>query len=619
MLRSTRKLLPVVLAALAVLHTQTVLAFPTGGGGCLFCSPYNLGGSVMTFDLTSNDDNGLAPVQFNFIENKDDGDPNKVTGRLCFSGEIHATIVEGTQTGEATYKLLASDYSDKGVCYANVTQTPSDPSGTQGACAYQSYTYTLNLDVGTASSGNAALLDGRFVVDTGLDTTGPYLSCTGAIPAPGICNFAVGFNDSITQSLFPATVTLSGKQVLADQVLYADEMCITCDANDLGLGNAVAALNSKSQTFRTCEALSMKADWCNDLQSTTAGSPSCYGTQPNNPPIGGMNTAIGDFQNQDVPTAICVTDVADLRALPGCPTEIAIAGCAGGPGYITFSTSYELTTCSGIDGEIFSFSSADGGGTNTVNMAAIGANPDAPGYPGDNTIPPILPTWTAIVSTPDNQPNHYDFSGTDLYRVAFIYGRNNDDTITGSKGDDTILGGSGADVLNGNDGNDVLQGGDNADQLFGENGDDLLLGYDCNGPNAACSSFSNNGSDDDTLDGGAGNDCLDGGRGNDILTGGAGNDAFVLFGNTDSDTITDYTVNEDVLVDLTGTATVAWVKGSKKDGIPNVCKVTLGGNNAITLDGISSQDCNSSKVTIIDPSTGGAFPAQCAGHPYSFQ
>jgi hypothetical protein len=619
--------------ALALLVTQTAFAFPTGGGGCFFCSPYNLGGSTITFDLVSNDDNGLAPVTFNFLENTDDGDEAVVTGRLCLSGKIHATIVSGTETGEAIYDLLGSDGSNRGVCYENVTQDCVEnveanvgPSCTQDKC-----TYTVPPLAGDVS----LLLDGRFKVDSDLTSTGPYAVCTPDSITGSVCNFEVGFgfDDGIPPNLFPATYNLNNEHVDANVVLHSTEVCIECSPEDLGLTSGTTALNSKSNKIRACEALAVKSDWCNDLQSP--GDPNCIGN-PTNPPRGGMNTAMGDFQIQDTTGEICVSDLEDLQTLlPGCETEVAIAACGDGPGFITFPESFKETTCqsSGADVEIFYYSSAEGGGTTMVNMAAIGAQPDAPGYAGDNTIPPVLPGWAAIISTPDNQNNEWTFVNADLVKIAFIHGRNGNDIITGSKGPDTILGGSGADELHGNDGNDVLQGGNNTDQLFGDNGDDLLLGYDCDGPNADCSSFSNNGGDDDYLNGGPGNDCSDGGSGNDThdLEEG-GSDAVVLFGNSDNDTIDGFTPGEydpenpgevDVIVDLTGTAKLDWVKGSKKDDLPSVCQITTSGNNTIILSGVEGDgpngDCTTDEVNIIDPTNGDSFPAECAGHPYTFQ
>lgn len=604
-------------AVSTLLTSFSAFAFPTGGGGCYFCSPYTFGGSTITFDLTSNDQNDLAPITFNFLEDS----TNPGTGKLCLSGKIRATIVEGTTTGEATYDLLGADYTNRGVCYENVTQTCTPiPGATVGTCSADKCTYTVPA-LNAVNVNIAELLDGRFTVDTNLPVTGPYGAClddgdpnTPHNP-PKICDFEVGFNfdGTIPANFFPATTTLNDDIVDANIVLYANEVCVECTPEALGEISGTIALRSKSDKLRACEALVIKTDWCNDLQSSTG--PNCIGDQ-NNPPIGGMNTAMGDFQIQDASSAICISDLADLKTLPTCDTEIAIAACGDGPGYLTYPESYELTSCVGNDGEIFYFSPAEGGGSATVNIAAIGANPDAPGYPGDNTIPQILAGWTAIISTPDNQVNIWKFSGSDMYRVAFIHGRNGNDNIDGSLGSDTIMGGSGADVITGNDGNDVLQGGDNADQLSGNNGNDLLLGYECNGPNANCSSFSNNGSDNDILNGNDGNDCLDGGRGNDTVTGGAGSDAFVLFGNPDSDTITDFSnLDGDVIVDLTGSgASAVWEQG--KRGAPSVCEVSAGGNNVTIIESISKGDCEA--ITVLDPNAGDALPSQCTGHPYTF-
>ena len=625
------RLFSAVFAVLALLGTQTVSAFPTGGGGCFFCSPYNLGGSTITFNLVSNDANGLAPITFNFLQDPIQdplNEPNEKNGRLCLSGKIHATIVSDAGTGEAVYDLLGSDGSNRGVCYENVTQdcVENTNANVGPSCSQDKCTYTVPAlgDVTDVS----LLLDGRFKVDLDLPVSGPYdeldtcpreiitlsdgTEILGEYEPGSVCNFAVGFgfDNGIPPNLFPATTTLNDDTVAANVVLHSTEVCIECSPEDVGLTSGTIALKSKSDKIRACEAITIKSDWCNDLQSP--GIPNCLG-DPDNPPIGGMNTAMGDFQIQDTTGEICVSDIEDLKTLPSCETEVAVAACSDGPGFITFPESFGETTCTndGSGAEIFYFSAAEGGGTAVVNMAAIGANPDAPGYAGDNTIPPILAGWAAIISTPDNQNNIWTFMYADLVKIAFMHGRNGNDDITGSMGPDTILGGSGTDTLNGGEDNDVLQGGDNSDILNGDEGDDLLLGYECNGPNANCSSFLNNGSDDDVLNGGNGNDCLDGGRGNDMLYGGADDDAFVLFGNTDNDTIADFGLGNNVIVDLTGNATATWVQGKK--GLPSVCKITTGGNNAVTVDGVRDKGtCDGLTITTV-------LPAQCSGHPYTFQ
>jgi hypothetical protein len=125
------------------------------------------------------------------------------------------------------------------------------------------------------------------------------------------------------------------------------------------------------------------------------------------------------------------------------------------------------------------------------------------------------------------------------------------------------------------------------------------------------------------LNGGNGNDCLDGGRGNDMLTGGAGDDAFVLFEDTDSDTFVDFGDGNDVIVDLTGNAAFAWVP--KKKSTPGKCTITIGGSNAISLTDIGEGDCTEypgaepGNPVGINVLGGNDLPAQCAGHPYTFQ
>ncbi|MGI2068189.1 type I secretion C-terminal target domain-containing protein, partial [Shewanella sp. MF08487] len=78
-------------------------------------------------------------------------------------------------------------------------------------------------------------------------------------------------------------------------------------------------------------------------------------------------------------------------------------------------------------------------------------------------------------------------------------------------------------TANANDGNDILRGGNGNDILFGQGGNDQLIG-------------------------GNGSDILIGGLGNDTLTGGAGSDTFVWSaGESGTDHITDFNVNEDKL------------------------------------------------------------------------
>ena len=84
-------------------------------------------------------------------------------------------------------------------------------------------------------------------------------------------------------------------------------------------------------------------------------------------------------------------------------------------------------------------------------------------------------------------------------------------------------------IIQGTSGNNYLLGTQANDQIYGNAGNDTLIG-------------------------GAGNDYLEGGSGNDILTGGSGRDTFVLdYSGGGIDTITDFSVNDDILKIITPT------------------------------------------------------------------
>ncbi len=142
---------------------------------------------------------------------------------------------------------------------------------------------------------------------------------------------------------------------------------------------------------------------------------------------------------------------------------------------------------------------------------------------------------------------------TSVEDTITAYGNSGNDIITGSTDSNIVAeGGSGSDFITG--------GGDSGDILNGGSGDDTIVG------DITSTAKSGNSVDDtlnggrgrDTLDGGNGNDLIDGGWGADNLTGGAGEDTFIFAyasdsgpGESNRDTITDFTSGEDV-IDLTG-------------------------------------------------------------------
>ncbi|AHD09336.1 calcium-binding protein [Phaeobacter gallaeciensis] len=139
-----------------------------------------------------------------------------------------------------------------------------------------------------------------------------------------------------------------------------------------------------------------------------------------------------------------------------------------------------------------------------------------------------------------------------------LSGNAGNDTLKAGNGVDTLEGGSGDDSLNGGRGRDLLSGGDGNDSLVGGRGNDTLTG-------GADHDRLSGGAGHDVMRGDAGNDLLIGGRGhdtlfgsdgadrligqygNDRLTGGSGGDTFVFARNNGHDTITDFTLGEDLI------------------------------------------------------------------------
>ena len=115
-------------------------------------------------------------------------------------------------------------------------------------------------------------------------------------------------------------------------------------------------------------------------------------------------------------------------------------------------------------------------------------------------------------------------------------GSNSPKAILATDGEDILTGDSGNDVLSGTRGKASLDNGIKNDSVFGGPGSETLLGS----------------SGDDALFGGKGDDFLNGGLGNDTLTGGMGADKFLLSTNSGTDTITDFAVDQDLLVSGNG-------------------------------------------------------------------
>ncbi len=158
----------------------------------------------------------------------------------------------------------------------------------------------------------------------------------------------------------------------------------------------------------------------------------------------------------------------------------------------------------------------------------------------------VLPTENQGSIT---QPLPNQWFGTDHHDV--IIGTASDETLLGFQGDDWLQVSQGNNTLFGGQGNDILVAGQGDDILLGNKDDDILFGGDGNDAIYG-------GQGNDTLVAGNGNQILFGDQGNDILfggtqgvdtlVGGEGNDTLVMLPGEGYSIVTDFQVNQDMVV-----------------------------------------------------------------------
>ncbi|MDT9177010.1 MAG: SBBP repeat-containing protein [Limnospira sp. PMC 1291.21] len=221
-----------------------------------------------------------------------------------------------------------------------------------------------------------------------------------------------------------------------------------------------------------------------------------------------------------------------------------------------------LTT--GSDGSIYVAGSTAGdldGQTNSGERDAfisrlIVDGTDTPGRPEIHQVinwDSFPPQITGVLPTENQgsitQPLPNQWFGTDHHDV--IIGTASDETLLGFQGDDWLQVSQGDNTLFGGQGNDILVAGQGDDILLGNKDDDILFGGDGNDAIYG-------GQGNDTLVAGNGNHILFGDQGNDILFGGAqgvdtlvggeGNDTLVMLPGEGYSIVTDFQVNQDMVV-----------------------------------------------------------------------
>lgn len=185
---------------------------------------------------------------------------------------------------------------------------------------------------------------------------------------------------------------------------------------------------------------------------------------------------------------------------------------------------------------------------------------------------------------------------------SFAYGGIGDDSITvgglntvayGGAGDDTFYGARGEDwKAYGGDGADIFIGFTDTDRFYGEDGNDLLNGNA--GNDFLYGGIGNDtifgGLDRDFIYGGDGDDRIDGGAGNDIISGGLGRDKFIFIDNSGTDVITDFDINQDILIiDLDPYTSASEIFGMMTE-YETFTEISLGFGRFVRLQNVSIED-----------------------------
>jgi Ca2+-binding RTX toxin-like protein len=200
-----------------------------------------------------------------------------------------------------------------------------------------------------------------------------------------------------------------------------------------------------------------------------------------------------------------------------------------------------------------------------------------------------------------------------------------DDLLEGSGGFDQLIGGLGADTLVGGAGDDVYYVDNIGDKTIEEtnggidethaytnwtladNVENLFLRSAANlagkGNGLANALMGNSGANrleglggSDQLDGRGGSDRLVGGLGADILTGGTGNDTFVFTAGGGHDTITDFGLSGDDVLEISGYQSYSELRQIGSDTL-----VVFSDSDAVLLKDVTSTSLSSSDFVWIDP------------------
>ncbi|QKK05103.1 MAG: tandem-95 repeat protein [Pseudomonadota bacterium] len=228
-------------------------------------------------------------------------------------------------------------------------------------------------------------------------------------------------------------------------------------------------------------------------------------------------------------------------------TAAAIMTLAGATVTILANGDFTYEGATGFVGtDSFEYTLEDGNGGFDTAFASITVTAPTGAIVGDNSDDSIATgigsdtvfagDGNNTVSTGSGDDAIYAGNGDDNLNSGsgddIVYVSGGDNTVLSGSGNDTVTTGNGDDIIESGSGHDVISSGAGNDDINSGSGDDIIYA----------------GAGNDVISAGSGDDFLAGGFGADIMTGGSGADTFYFDSADAVDTITDFSLfDEDVL------------------------------------------------------------------------
>jgi hypothetical protein len=632
MIKYTKRILSLLFTAIPFLVAPNTQAGTLGGGSTSWSSyPTSSYTSWWSYEavtftrantpLTNADGNPILDENNNQIiipaATFDMTEPDEFTEESCGYTNNDTKYVckyvgEGSVLFKGTLKVTHGPFPDVGEAWADyqmkwpkvkitiyreiVDPSPSTCYGDEeNPCNYlkESRTFEAVLHNGINTD---KLVDGYKKIRTDLPLSGVYEACyegSTLVEDKYLCYSKIGYGTQPFdpfEIFSPPTTTASGATICDPTKndhcvgFYWDEACLAFPPASLGIqlnGQDFDLKEDADGYFRSCEGRSVALNTCayseiKDLSNLE--NPVLYPNRTNPEPgvfdcndtndegeyltFRLIDAAAGD-RLEPAPAFVCIgTEVSDwlkLSAYSGSDEKLIITPCDPSQGFIQLPFTWSDSSIA------FTSSEGDNAVINDLNIVSI-----------------VGSFGTLLVESPDKTDSDWDFSNVNMSNVSAIYGLELDDTITGTAGSDVILGGNGNDSLFGFEGNDCIDGEQNDDFLWGD---------------SHAENIDENGAD----------------TGKIAVEPGA--DVFVLNAKLGKDTINDFSLTDDWIVNTSNTTVT---ENNIDCSNATTCTVYLKGQNYVNVlhDGTLTA---TQLITRVVNSPNSISLQQCEGHPLYVQ